>query len=74
MSSYVGILHSMKTSTRKQVYNTSEAAAIIGVTPRRVRALCETGQLRATLLTRRLYMIAHADLESLLRDRRRKGL
>jgi excisionase family DNA binding protein len=64
----------MVTLPKKQVFTTAEAAQIIGVTPRRIRAMCESGVIHATLLTKRLYTIARADLEAVLRDRKRKGL
>jgi len=52
---------------------TARAAAVLGVTPRRVRQMArKEGQLRCELLTTRMMMVRREDVERLAERRKAK--
>ena len=51
----------------------AEAAAELGVSPRRVRQLIERGQIRAEAITRRLYLVENTSIDSYKVARRPRG-
>jgi excisionase family DNA binding protein len=53
----------------REAVTVAEAAAIIGVSPRRVRAYIAAGQLAATLMTARLYLVPRAAAENFRRGK-----
>ena len=57
----------------EELVSVNEASAVLGISPRRIRALLQRGQLRGALAHPRFYLLKRADVEAFAKRDRPPG-